>query len=61
MNTTGRRDFMKSAASLAAFSIVASRAAFTYDTNARVALGLIGCGGRGRWIGGFSRNSRLVR
>ena len=50
-NIPGRRDFIKTAASLAAFSIVTPRAAFTYDTNTKISLGLIGCGGRGRWIG----------
>ncbi|HOJ69811.1 MAG TPA: Gfo/Idh/MocA family oxidoreductase [Candidatus Hydrogenedentes bacterium] len=52
MNTsTERRDFLRTAASMAVFSVVAPRVAFTYETNGKVSLGLIGCGGRGRWIG----------
>ncbi|MBW7866121.1 MAG: Gfo/Idh/MocA family oxidoreductase [Candidatus Hydrogenedentes bacterium] len=46
-----RRDFLRQSAAVAAFSIVPAVAARTYAANAKIALGLTGCGGRGRWIG----------
>lgn len=46
-----RRDFLKkSAISAGTISILPSRLVFGTEQNSRVKLGLIGCGGRGRWI-----------
>jgi len=47
----GRRDFVKSAT--AGLLILNSRTAFGSQANSTVELGLIGCGGRGNWIGPF--------
>jgi len=51
ISSFGRRDFVKSAA--AGFLILNSRTAFGSQANSAVELGLIGCGGRGNWIGPF--------
>ncbi len=47
----GRREFLSKSAATAAFTIVSAGAASSYAQNAKIALGLSGCGGRGRWIG----------
>jgi hypothetical protein len=47
----GRRDFVKSATT--GLLILNSRTAFGSQANSTVELGLIGCGGRGNWIGPF--------
>ena len=49
-HTVNRRSFMASAGAAFAFTVVAPQAARTYAANAKVKLGLIGCGGRGQWI-----------
>lgn len=48
---TARRDFVKSAAG--GLLILNSRTALGSQANSTVELGLIGCGGRGNWIGPF--------
>ncbi|MCA1901177.1 MAG: Gfo/Idh/MocA family oxidoreductase [Candidatus Hydrogenedens sp.] len=46
-----RRDFIKSTVVMAsAINILPSRIVFGSEANEKVKLGLIGCGGRGRWI-----------
>ncbi len=45
----GRRTFLK-VAGAAGFAIVAPRAVRGMDGNSKIELGLMGCGGRGRWI-----------
>jgi predicted dehydrogenase len=50
-NPTGginRRNFLKTAA---AFTIVAPAAARAYAANGKLNLGIVGCGGRGAWLG----------
>ncbi|HPA41463.1 MAG TPA: Gfo/Idh/MocA family oxidoreductase, partial [Candidatus Hydrogenedentes bacterium] len=47
----GRREFLSKSAAATAFTIVSAGAASSYAQNAKIALGLSGCGGRGRWIG----------
>ena len=47
-----RRSFLKTAALTAAgLSILPSRAVFGFDANSKIELGIVGCGGRGNWIG----------
>lgn len=46
-----RRDFLKTAAAAAAFSIVPGGLARGYETNGKIEVGITGCGGRGIWIG----------
>ncbi len=52
-NTHGidRRDFLKSAAAVASFTVLPAAAVTSYAQNSKVELGIIGCGGRGKWIG----------
>ena len=45
----GRRTFLK-VAGAAGFAIVAPRAVRGAEANSKIELGLMGCGGRGRWI-----------
>lgn len=45
-----RRAFLATTGSAASFAIVAPRTAFGASANSKVSLGLIGCGGRGKWI-----------
>ncbi|HUU10368.1 MAG TPA: Gfo/Idh/MocA family oxidoreductase [Phycisphaerae bacterium] len=46
----GRRSFLKAAAGAAGLAIVAPQAVRGAEANSKIQLGLIGCGGRGRWI-----------
>ena len=41
----GRREFLSKSAATAAFTIVSAGAASSYAQNAKIALGLSGCGG----------------
>jgi myo-inositol 2-dehydrogenase/D-chiro-inositol 1-dehydrogenase len=45
-----RRDFLGTAGTVAGAAILAPRTVFGAEANSKVAVGLIGCGGRGRWI-----------
>jgi len=47
----GRRDFLKAAAVTAGVIVVRPSAVRGTQANSKVELGLIGCGGRGAWIG----------
>jgi predicted dehydrogenase len=49
--TSGRRSFLKSSA--AGLLILKPSTVFGSEANSTVELGLIGCGGRGNWIGPF--------
>ena len=50
-NSLSRRQFVARAGATAfSFTVAAPHAARTYGANAKVNLGLIGCGGRGTWI-----------
>jgi len=53
-----RRKFLKSAAAgVAGLSLIDAKLVFGSEANSRVKLGLVGCGGRGRWIAGlFARH-----
>ena len=46
-----RRDFLKTSAAAAAFSIVPARAVRGTEANSKIELGIIGCDRRGLWIG----------
>jgi len=53
----GRREFLKAAAAGAAVTILPS-AARSAEANSKIEIGLIGCGGRGKWIGElFEKNA----
>jgi myo-inositol 2-dehydrogenase/D-chiro-inositol 1-dehydrogenase len=60
MRNIARRKFMKSAAAVAGavgLSLVEPKHVFGSEANSRVKLGVVGCGGRGRWIAGlFARH-----
>lgn len=45
-----RRRFLTSTAAVGAFTVLRAETVFGAEANTRVALGLIGCGGRGAWI-----------
>jgi myo-inositol 2-dehydrogenase/D-chiro-inositol 1-dehydrogenase len=45
-----RRGFLATAAAAATVTIVKPSLVRGYDANAKIALGIIGCGGRGKWI-----------
>jgi predicted dehydrogenase len=47
---TTRREFLTTAAAIGGPLLVSPRTAFGTTANSRIALGLIGCGGRGVWI-----------
>jgi len=46
-----RRRFLKAAAGAAGLAIVRPQAVSGAEANSKIELGLVGCGGRGRWIG----------
>lgn len=46
-----RRSFLKYAAATAGFSVLPAQTVFGAEANAKLKLGVIGCGGRGSWIG----------
>lgn len=48
---SARRDFLKTAP--AGLLLVSPETAFTYQANSTVEVGIVGCGGRGNWIGPF--------
>ncbi len=50
-----RRGFMAGAAA-ASFAIVAPGAVRTFAANAKISIGMVGCGGRGTWIGRLFRD-----
>ncbi|HOV74535.1 MAG TPA: Gfo/Idh/MocA family oxidoreductase [Candidatus Hydrogenedentes bacterium] len=54
-----RRHFLKAAATTAAaFSIMRPRTALGSEANSKVEIGMIGCGGRGKWIADlFEKNA----
>ncbi len=64
MSKTHRRQFIQSSAiTISGFAIMSSQTALTASTNSQMAVGLIGCGGRGNNdAGNFQRytNSRIV-
>ena len=45
-----RRQFLQTAAAATAFTVLPSAAVRSADANTKVKIGLIGCGGRGKWI-----------
>ncbi len=45
-----RRAFLATTGSAASLALIAPRTAFGTSANSKVSLGLIGCGGRGKWI-----------
>ncbi len=58
VENSSRRDFMKSTIlATGALSILSPHIAFGSETNEKIKLGLIGCGGRGRWIAHLFENN----
>ncbi|MBD3267927.1 gfo/Idh/MocA family oxidoreductase, partial [bacterium] len=50
MSKTHRRDFIQSSAiAISGFSILSAQSAFTASANSKMAVGVIGCGGRGNY------------
>jgi len=45
-----RRSFLSASATAGALTLVSPKTAFGSSANSKISLGLIGCGGRGRWI-----------
>jgi predicted dehydrogenase len=52
-----RRAFLASAATVTALTALRPSAAFTAESNSKISLGLIGCGGRGGWIAKLFQDS----
>lgn len=50
MKRTDRRRFLESSAALAGAAVLSPDRIFGSQANSRIKLGIIGCGGRGRWI-----------
>jgi myo-inositol 2-dehydrogenase/D-chiro-inositol 1-dehydrogenase len=50
---SARRDFLRGTAATSGLLLLKPRTVFGYQANSTVELGLIGCGGRGNWIGPF--------
>ncbi|HZT33648.1 MAG TPA: Gfo/Idh/MocA family oxidoreductase [Bryobacteraceae bacterium] len=50
--TTGRRVFLQSTAGVGGLLLLKPQTVFGSQANSAVELGIIGCGGRGNWIGG---------
>jgi predicted dehydrogenase len=51
---TPRRAFLKTSAAAATGLIaISSRTAFGYQANSKLEIGIVGCGGRGTYVGGF--------
>lgn len=48
-----RRQFLRTTAAGSGLLLLKPEAVFSYQANSNVELGLIGCGGRGNWIGPF--------
>ena len=53
----GRRDVLKATAAAAAFTIVSSESVRGAPANSQVEVGVIGTGGRGKWIGDLFNKS----
>src|SRR5579871_5195866 len=49
---TDRRSFLEGAAGAGGLLLLKPRTAFGFQANSALELGIIGCGGRGNWIGG---------
>ncbi len=57
-----RRDFVKSGSAMAAgIMILNSKTVFGSEANSAVSVGIIGCGGRGRYIGRFFKEETASR
>ncbi len=52
-DNSARRDFLKGTAATSGLLLLKPETVFGYQANSTVELGLIGCGGRGNWIGPF--------
>lgn len=59
-HSINRRQFVK-AASGAAFATMSARTALAADANATLQIGLLGCGGRGAWIGNLFQKHAKAR
>ncbi len=58
-----RREFIAGTATAAAFTVLRTGSARAADANSKLELGIIGCGGRGKWIGRLFRehgNAEIV-
>jgi len=56
-NEVGRRDFLKAAAVTTGLTMVSASAVRSAEANSKIQIGLIGCGGRGKWIGDLFQQS----
>lgn len=56
-----RRAFLATTAAAATFSVLRPATVFSADANSRLAIGLIGCGGRGAWIAELFANTGKYR
>ena len=56
-NRTPRRAFLAGAAAATTLTVLRPSLVFGTETNSRLELGLIGCGGRGSWIAGLFADS----
>ena len=52
-DSSARRRFLQTAAAGSGLLLLKPQTVFSYQANSSVELGLIGCGGRGNWIGPF--------
>ena len=59
--TVERRDFLKMAAVSAGLTIVPAAAVRGTTANSKVEIGVIGCGGRGTWIGHLFNRSEKAK
>jgi len=50
---TPRREFLKTSAAIGGLVAISSRTALSYQANSRLEIGIVGCGGRGTYVGGF--------
>ena len=58
-----RRDFLKAAATTASLAVMPAKTARGAEANSTLRVGLIGCGGRGNWIGNLfqeNANAKVV-
>ncbi len=59
--TVPRRQFLQTAAAATAFTVVSSSAVRGAVANDKVKVGIIGCGGRGKWIANLAEKNAPMR
>ena len=58
---TDRRSFLQTAAGTGGILLLKPQTAFGYQANSALEIGIIGCGGRGNWIGGHFKEHTGTR